>query len=183
MSHVRLRPGRRSAWRATFPWSMLAAAAALTACGTGAAAHPHHVSTTELEHNVARKALQASIRVKAVDLEEALSRRAGARVDLDKTKDVDELITAYLRQTFVIVGGDTAPPLTFVGKEVTVKEAWLYVSFAVPEGIAGLTLRNRLFHEIVRDQVNTVLFREGDRERTMRFTRRTPAQPLARDGR
>jgi len=61
--------------------------------------------------------------------------------------------------------------IRWVGKEVSSKEAWLYFEISRPQGIEGLKLLNRIFLEIIPDEVNTVRVRHGKQRVTLRFDR------------
>ena len=53
------------------------------------------------------------------------------------------------------------------------KTSIAFASFEVsrPQGIDGLKLLNRIFLEIIPDEVNTVRFRRGKKRVTLRFDR------------
>jgi hypothetical protein len=126
--------------------------------------------------------LEVAIRIyNPGDLEEALSRRVGERVDLERTEDVDEAILAYLREAIGVERADgEKPELAWVGKEVTVKTAWLYVEIPLPEGPEGATFTNTLLFEVEPDQVNTMVFGRGKDRRSLRFNRASPTHTLRR---
>ena len=64
--------------------------------------------------------------------------------------------------------------LKWVGKEVSVKAAWLYFELPLPDGCEGVTLSNRIFLELEANQVNTLNLREGKQKATLHFTREKP---------
>ncbi len=141
----------------------------------------HHFATSlaEADYNEDTKQLEVGLSMKPSDLEWVLSRREGKRIDLERTADVDALIQSYLNDVFRITGADCEPvPCTWVGKEVETKVTWLYFEFALPDGLEGVELRNRILMRWERDQVNTVnLNHNGDR-RTLTFDRRHSTQAL-----
>lgn len=138
-----------------------------------APAHPFHVTMAEAEFNPESKKLEVSLRVyHPLDLEAALSRRAKEPVTLDGTPEVDELIAAYLEEAFTVERPDgEMAKLEYVGKEVTLKTAWLYFEVDLPGGPEGAAFRDRLLFEIEDDQANTIVFREGKRRASLRFDR------------
>jgi hypothetical protein len=152
------------------------------ALASGAGAHPFHVTIAEADHNAETGMLEVAIRIyNPGDLEEALSRRVGERVNLERTEDVDEAILAYLKEAIVVerAEGEKAE-LAWVGKEVTVKTAWLYVEIPLPEGPEGATFTNTLLFEVEPDQVNTMVFGRGKERRSLRFNRSSPTHTLRR---
>ena len=144
-----------------------------------AAAHKYYTSLAQVEYNVEEKTVEVTLRVFADDLELALKRRAGREVSLDRTKDADRLVLAYLRDRFEIKNRDgEAKALKWVGMELRAGVAWLYVEAEMPEGLAGARLRDHLLFELFAEQVNTVsvrypgvradlVFARGDGERTV----------------
>ena len=115
-------------------------------------AHPFHVSIAEAEWNASSKTIEVALRVDAVDLELALRRRFRKPVDLDKTRDIEKLIAAWLQDTFVVRNADKKESkLDWVGCKITLKEAWLYFEFPAEAGWQGLTISNEVFFERLND--------------------------------
>jgi hypothetical protein len=138
-------------------WATPAPAAPLA---PAAAAHKFYTSLAQVEYNAEGESVEVSLRLFADDLELALTRRAGRRVSLDRTKDADRLVLAYLRDTFEIKNRDGATkPLKWVGMELRSGVAWLYVEAEMPEGLAGARLRDHVLFELYEKQVNTVSVR------------------------
>ena len=135
-------------------------AASCAVAARAAAAHKFYTSLARVEYNSSEKTAEVTLRVFSDDLELALKRRAGREVKLDRTKDAEQLVLAYLRDTFEIKNGDgEAKALKWVGMELRAGVAWLYVEAEMPEGLAGARLRDQLFFELFDEQVNTVSVR------------------------
>ena len=84
--------------RRLFIGPAVALAIALATPAAVAAPHPFHVTIAEADYNEESGKLEVALRIyNPGDLEEALGRRAGERVDLERTENVDDLIVAYLR--------------------------------------------------------------------------------------
>ncbi len=140
-----------------------------------ARAHPFHASIAEMEYNAARGRLEVALCVHPLDLERALHEASGEPIDLDRSGDIDRRLTEYLRETLRIRAGSQGPcELRWVGKEITLKEAWLYFEVPVPDGVDELRLSNRVFFELQADQLNMMNVRIGDQRTTLRCTRATP---------
>ncbi|HEX7312588.1 MAG TPA: DUF6702 family protein [Pyrinomonadaceae bacterium] len=123
-------------------------------------AHKFYTSLAQVEYNAEEKSVEVTLRVFADDLELALKRRAGREVSLDRTKDADRLVLAYLRDTFEIRNRDgKAKALKWVGMELRAGVAWLYFEAEMPEGLAGARLRDHVLFELFDEQVNTVSVR------------------------
>jgi len=144
-----------------------------------AVAHKYYTSLARVEYNAEGKTVEISLRVFADDLELALTRRAGRRVSLERTKDAEQLVLAYLRETFQIRNREgEAKPLRWVGLELRSGVAWLYFEAEMPEGLSGARLRAHVLFELFPEQVNTVsvrypgaradlVFARGDGERVV----------------
>lgn len=136
-----------------------------------AAAHDFHASLTQIEVNSSAKTVEIAIRVFVDDLEDALSRRAGRRVQLGTTSGFDALALAYVSAGLRIeTAGGELLPLEWVGKESTVDIVWLYVEAPIREGLDNVKLHDTLFFELFEDQVNTVNVRDGKRRATLTFS-------------
>jgi len=150
-------------------WAGAAGAASLP---HAAAAHKYYRSLAQVEYNAESKSVEVSLRVFADDLELALTRRAGREVSLDRTKDADRLVLAYLRDTFEIKNRDgETKALKWVGMELRSDIAWLYVEAEMPEGLAGARLRDQLLFELFEKQVNTVSVRYPGAKADLVFVR------------
>ena len=151
----------------------VAAVAVQATSASAGAAHPFHITIAEADYNKESGTLEVALRIyNPGDLEEALGLRAGERVNLETTEGVDDLIAEYLDETLIVedASGEKAA-IEWVGKEVTVKTAWLYFEVPLPEGPEGSTFTNTLLFEVEPDQSNTMVFGRGDDRASLRFTR------------
>ena len=157
---------------------LLAAAVVLAVCPVSFA-HPFHTSIAEAQFNRQTGKLEVALRVNPGDLEEALRPYARQHVDLEKTEDVDRLIVAYLRERFVVSSQQKRPlPIEWLGKEVSMKYAWLYFEIPIPQLTGDLVVSNRVFFELLKDQVNTVTFRQQRVRQSISFNRDRATQQL-----
>lgn len=139
---------------------LVCAAQWVWAAHTRAAAHKYYTSLAQVEYNTEARTVEISLRVFADDLELALTRRAGRKVSLDRTRDAAGLALAYLRETFELKNRDgETKALKWVGMELRSDIAWLYVEAEMPEGLAGARLRDHVLFELFEKQVNTVSVR------------------------
>lgn len=161
------------------------------------ASHPFHVTTAEARWNPESGRLELSVRCHPIDLENAIRKMTGKQIDLDKTPEVDNLITDYLNQHFIL--RDPAKEdkesanlkikqpaektkaeaqlglakLHWVGKEIDAKWAWLYFELEPESGAGDLTLTNTLLMEVLEDQTNTVLVLQGSKRKSLLFRANT----------
>lgn len=142
-------------------------------------AHPVHASLAEAEWKPATKTLEVALKVQPIDLEQALERRTKKPIDLDKTKGVDDLIQAYLKDVFVVKDATGKElKLNWVGKEINVKEGWIYFEVPLEKGLDGVKFSNRLFFELNEGEVNTMTFKEGKKRKSLTFSHSKPEQVL-----
>jgi hypothetical protein len=133
-------------------------------------AHTFHTSLAQMEYNAQEKSLEISLEVFTNDLETVLSKRSGKRVRLDKTDGADGLVLAYLQDTLNLKNGlGEIKKLSWVGMEPKADAIWLYVEVSMPEGLSGASLRDRLFFELLEDQVNIVHLKYEDKKADLFF--------------
>lgn len=151
----------------------------LFASTVGASAHTFHTSLTRMDYNADEKSVEITIQVFAHDLETALERKAGKRLNLEKTPEIGKIILAYLSERFVLKNknGETKN-LQWVGKEQSADAVWLYVETEMPEGLSGAKLENTIFFDLHNDQVNLLTCRFEGEKRDLVFKPNAKAQEL-----
>ena len=143
-----------------------------------AMAHPFHVSIGEAEWNPKTRRLEVALRVHPADLDRAL-RKADRDRQQPPTLEGDQRISRYLQSVFVVRYRDGAAlKFTWIGKELSVKSAWLYFEIELPNGLDGALISNRLFFEIEKKQTNTVNFTVGERRESLSFSAERPVHKL-----
>jgi hypothetical protein len=146
---------------------------ALTLASSGLA-HPIHRSIAEANYNRTTQTLEVALRVFADDFQDALGAHAKKKISFEKTPaaDLDRLIEAYLAERFTIktVDGATAK-LRWLGRELkdAENELWLYFEAPLPTRIEGIKIWHRMLSEHFRDQLNSVVVRDGTRKVTLVF--------------
>lgn len=135
-----------------------------------ASAHTFHTSLTRMDYNTDEKTVEITIQVFAHDLETAIEKRAGKRVNLEKSPDSKKFILDYLNDKFALKNksGETQK-LSWIGKEQSADSIWIYVEAKAPEGLENASLENRLFFELHNDQVNLVTYRAAGKKRDFAF--------------
>jgi hypothetical protein len=119
--------------------------------------HTFHTSLMQAEFNEKEKTLEISIQVFAHDLETVLTKRAGKRVQLDRSPVAPVLVLAYLSEAVNIRNREGQPKsFIWVGMEPQADAVWLYLESKMPEGVDGAQIRNRIFFDLLDDQVNLV---------------------------
>lgn len=166
-----MRIGRRACAVLAFAFAMLA--------GASSRAHPYHTSTAQID--VRGERLEIALKAEPEDLEQALTRLAGRRVHLDRDTDVDRWALEYLRTHFIVRHETAGPrPLTWVGKDVSIAEAWLFFECTVPGGARAHVLLDTMFFDIAPTQTNLVLVNDGERSHSLTFRLGARSQALVR---
>ena len=150
---------------------------------TTVTAHPAHETHAEMAWNSKASTFEIALKVRGIDLEAALSKGngSGKRIDLAKSSDADSRITNYLKSHFVVKGPDSkSAKLTFVGKEVDERTAWLYFEYALPgrQDPTGCTVTNRMLFGTLDGQINKVDWRVEKESRILTFNEQTPTVAL-----
>lgn len=144
-----------------------------------ATAHTFHTSLMSMEYNRQEQSLEISLKVYAHDLETILTRRSGKNVRLGKTPDAEQQTFAYLQNVINLKNGaGETKTLTWVGMEARADTVWLYFEAKMPEGLSGAQLRNRIFFELLQDQVNLVHLKDSGKKSDLVFKPGDGFKPL-----
>ncbi|PCJ53205.1 MAG: hypothetical protein COA70_09760 [Planctomycetota bacterium] len=145
----------------------------------------HSVATTQLEMEVDQEsgALEIALHLSPNDLETCLTQWNGRAIRLDKEENIDELITVYLQAHLSILNAEQeAASFTWVGKDIKLRDAWVYFQLEVDGSLEGKQLHNDLLTGLHHDYVSTVSLRlPKQKMRSLRFDRETTAQDLLKD--
>lgn len=146
---------------------------------SSAAAHTFHTSLMSIEYNNQEQLVEISLQVFSHDLENILTRRNGRKVRLDKTPNATALILAYLQDTVNLKNGaGETKSLVWVGMESKADRVWLYFETKMPEGLSGAQLRNRIFFDLLDDQINLVHLKDADKKSDLVFKPGDTFKPL-----
>ncbi len=137
-------------------------------------AHPYHASLSEAEYNSESGSLEVALKVLTQDLERALTHHFGKK-KIPPLEEADRQIASYLATVFRLQCPNLSPPtLTWVGKEIEVKETWLYFEFPLATGLEGCTLENRFLFAQEPTQINTLQLKAGGHGVTVNLSREQP---------
>jgi len=150
-----------------------------SAASSAAAAHKFHTSFAEAAYNARTRSLEVTLRTFPDDLENILGKRSGKRMSLDRKREVEPHIAAYLQETFQLktAKGRTVK-LSWVGMDAGVDSVWLYFEFKLPGNFAGVQLRNQFLFDLFDDQVNLINVKQETRKQSLSFKPGDNFQPL-----
>lgn len=142
---------------------VLALAAALgVVASSPLSAHKFYASLAQVEHTADGR-LEVALRFFPDDLEAALRKATGTRVEVENSAAFGAVFEPWLNTVFALEAGGRRTTFKYVGAEVTVKTAWVYVESPWSDALANSTMTNALLVDLFPAQVNTVNFVEGDR--------------------
>ena len=127
------------------------------------AAHPYHVSLAEIEFNRKTGNFEVAVCLWPADVEKALREREKKPVDLDKSQDLDRMLTTYVESRMSLMIEDKrVSRIRWVGYQTDNKQTWLYFEMIPTQRLADshhFKIENRLFFELNEDQVNQINIR------------------------
>lgn len=140
------------------------------------AAHPVHVSVTNLEINTARDTIYITQKMFTDDFdllfyhlyEKNIKPVAGKEFSSNELS----LVNGYMKDAFVIEAGSAKLPLKFVKKVQDIESIWLYYTCPLPsKKIKTLMLTNSLLLQLFEDQTNLVIvtYKGGDTGYTFNY--------------
>ncbi|WP_256006997.1 DUF6702 family protein [Pedobacter deserti] len=121
--------------------------------------HPFYVSVTEITQDEKTMAVQVSARIFFDDLEAALNKKYKTNVSILKPADkkqVNALISAYIKDHLKIKVNNTDVALSFVGYEIEEEAAWCYFESAKVPPIRQLRIHNDILFEQHSAQINMI---------------------------
>ena len=144
-------------------------------------AHRYHTSLTRIDYNSSEELAEITIQTFADDLESALRRVDGKRVNLERTPDIDKIILNYLSDKFILKNKEgEIKTFKWVGLEQKTDAVWLYVETSMPEGLEDAMLDNRFLFEMFNDQTNLVTSHYNETKTDLAFKAGDKAQSLVK---
>lgn len=129
-------------------------------------AHTYHFAVVQVDHNTQSRRLEFVVTLHADDLQEALRRRTGRPIEIDRAKDAEALVQAYVRDRLELRNPDGKPAaLKWVGMEVKLHFVTIYLEATAPPRTERLTARADFFFDLFADQVNALRLRRDGFER------------------
>jgi hypothetical protein len=138
----------------------------LLALAPVAAAHTFHASIAQVDYITDKKSLEVIVWIHGEDLERRMKQSNGPRASLDKEKEAEKFVKEYLRTHFQLKDRKGQPlSMQWVGLEVRTHFVAAYFEAPAPDGIADVTLTNKILLAMLPDQVNTVKVKVDGKER------------------
>ena len=147
--------------------------------------HPIHISVTEIEYDQHDRALEIMMRVFIDDLEVSIQKDLN-QADLDITEPangltLDQMAERYLAQRFSVSLDNKAQKIKYLGHEVESDALIFYIEVSQVKKWNVIQVRNSIITEVYGDQSNLVHVTVGDKVKSLRLTKETPADKLTFD--
>lgn len=138
--------------------------------------HPVHATFAEAQWNSKTQSIEVSLRLRGVDLESAISDQIKGKVDLEKSKNIDQLIEDYLSKNFyVILPTGKNIYANYSDKEIGITNTWIFFSFQIGEKQEPhlCKIRNTIFFDDLDGQKNVIEYRIGKHKKILSFEEKT----------
>ena len=134
--------------------------------------HPFFVSVTEINHNAGDKNLEISCKIFTDDLETALTKSTGTKVDLFNARDkhlAEKQIAAYIKKHLVMKLDNKPVTLEFVGFERENEAVWSYLQVAYTPAPKKVDINNDLLYDAFNQQINLMHISVGGNRKSTKL--------------
>lgn len=147
--------------------------------------HPVHISVTEIEFDEKEKTLEIMMRVFMDDMETTL-RNSMNKPELDvfdpkNAAQLDQLMPEYLKSHFQIALDDKIQKTVYLGHEREPDVFIFYIEVSNVKKWKTIRVLNDIITDTYDDQSNLVHVSVGEKVRSLRLTKDTPADKLTFD--
>jgi hypothetical protein len=135
--------------------------------------HPFYLSVTDIKYNDKNKSLEIACKMFTNDLEGALKKTSGKKVDILNTKDkkeVEKMLFDYINKRFTINLNGKAQTLKYIGYEKEEDVIWTYMEIEKCERPKQLIISNSLLYDFIKEQINLVSFEMGGKKQSSKVT-------------
>lgn len=135
------------------------------------ASHRFHTSLTRMDYNMKEKSFEVTIQLFTHDFEPVFRQLTQKKsINFEDDLFLDTEILNYLKKHFIITADDEQSlELVWVGKEVKVDTIVIYVEIPFQGKFDNLKMKNTIFFDDFREQVNYVVAGFGDEKSDLAF--------------
>lgn len=126
--------------------------------------HPFYLSVTELKYNDKNKSLEVACKMFTNDLEGALKKTTGKKIDIVNPKDkkeVEKALFDYINKRLSINLNGKLKTLKFIGYEKEEDVIWTYMEIEKCEKPKQVNITTSLLYDFLKDQINLVSVESG----------------------
>ncbi|MCW3070392.1 MAG: Uncharacterized protein JWO44_282 [Bacteroidetes bacterium] len=142
-----------------FPAKLLTVSCLFLAVTAFKPVHRFYLSLTEVRIDSKKQTLDVSCKLFTDDLEDALLKKYGKKVDLStsaKNKEVQDLVNKYINENFKVNVGGKLQTLAFVGFETETDATWCYLESAPFISKGKVSIMNTLLYDYLPEQSNMI---------------------------
>lgn len=135
--------------------------------------HPFYLSVTELKYNDKGKTIEVACKMFSNDLEGALKKLSGKKVDIIHPKDkkeVEKLLFDYITKRLSIQINGQPRSLKYVGYEKEEDVIWTYMEIEKCEKPKSLSVNTSLLYDFLAEQINLVQVEVGSFKKSLKVT-------------
>ena len=144
----------------------------LLVCGlqVSALAHEQKTALTDILFNYRTGNLEIAHRLSLHDAEHTLYKATGLDEDLTQSSKAREAFAKYVAERFHLSSkGNNKWKLSMVGQEIDRGFLWVYQEIPIPTSISTFSIENKILHNVVKGQVNTLNVRNKGKVTTLVF--------------
>lgn len=136
--------------------------------------HPIYISTTEIDYNKSEKSLEIAIKVFSDDLEKALTKAEGSKIEIGTDREHEQAtkyIEEYIKRHFRLKVNGRAVDMNYINRKLVREDffaIWVLFSVSKVNKIKTLNLMNNILIDLHEGQQNFVKFRESKDSRYAR---------------
>ncbi len=123
--------------------------------------HPFYLSVTDMKYNESNKSMEIACKMFTNDLEGALKKTTGKKVDIINSKDkkeVEKILFDYITKRLSINLNGKTMTLKYIGYEKEEDVIWTYMEIESCEKPKQITITTSLLYDFIKDQINLVSF-------------------------
>lgn len=135
--------------------------------------HPFYLSVTEIKYNAAHKTTEVACKMFTNDLEDAIKRSSGKKVDLINSTDKTETgrqLSEYITKRLQINFNGKIRTLTYIGYEKEEDAIWTYFEIKNCEEPKIALIENKLLYDYLKEQINIVHLNIGNFKESSKVT-------------
>lgn len=135
--------------------------------------HPFYLSVTDIKYNEKNKSLEIACKMFTNDLEGALKKTTGKKIDIINPKDkkeVEKILYDYINKRFNLILNGKPTTLKYIGYEKEEDVIWTYMEIEKCEKPKLVTINTSLLYDFIKDQINLVSLEVGGNKQSSKVT-------------
>lgn len=130
--------------------------------------HPYYISMTEIRIDTNKKTVNTSCRMFTDDLQQALLKLYGKRVDLQKQDTANlPILQRYITERLQLSIAGKSTKFKLIGYEIEEEATWCYLETSPYSQPGKIVLTNKLLFDFLPEQTNFIhCYRNTDRKST-----------------